>query len=156
MGLLDNTSEDPQSRKRRYLLMLAAAVVIVIGGGFFLYYSYFHIPERRVASHFFTTITAGNFPAAYQLWKADPAHYAYKDFMDDWGPNGYYGPVKSFRIEGANAAPKDGSGVIVTVELSPNQPFPDPNDIEKSGHNKEVHLWVETRDKSLSFGPPNF
>jgi hypothetical protein len=154
MGLFDNTSEDPQSRKRRYLLMVVAAVIIVIAGGFFLYYGYLHVPERRVASHFFSTLAAGNSEAAYQLWKADPAHYAYKDFMEDWGPSGMYGPVKSFRIESASSAPKAGSGVIVVVELSPYQPFPESTDIEKAGHTKEIRLWVETRDKSLSFGPP--
>jgi hypothetical protein len=153
MGLLDNTSEDPQSRKRRYLLMVVAAVVILTVGSWFLYFEYLHVPERRVANHFFATITSGDFQTAYQLWKADPAHYAFKDFMDDWGPNGFYGPIKSFRIESASSPPKAGSGVIVVVELSPNSPFPDNNDIEKSGHNKEVHLWVETRDKSLSFAP---
>jgi hypothetical protein len=152
-GLLDGTSEDPRSRMRRYVLMAVAAVIILVGGGWYLWFGYLHVPERNVARHFFSTLTAGNPQAAYQLWKADPAHYDMKDFMEDWGPAGYYGPIKSYRIESASSPPKAGSGVIVVVELSPYQPFPDSNDVEKSGQTKEVRLWVETKDKSLSFAP---
>jgi hypothetical protein len=85
--------------------------------------------------------------------KADPAHYSYKDFMEDWGPAGYYGPVKSYRVESASEPDKSGSGIIVTVEVSPFQPFPNDNEVEKSSKTKEVKMWVESKDKSISISP---
>jgi len=44
-------------------------------------------------------------------------------------------------------------GIIVVVEVSPYQPFPDDSDVAKSRRTREVRLWVETRDKSLGFPP---
>jgi hypothetical protein len=40
----------------------------------------------------------------------------------------------------------------VTVEISPYSPYPDQND-PKSSRTKEVQIWVERSDKSLSFPP---
>ena len=44
-------------------------------------------------------------------------------------------------------------GIIVVVEVSPYQPFPDDSDVAKSRRTREVRIWVETRDKSLGFPP---
>lgn len=152
-SLLEESKEDPGTRKRRYIVTIVAFIVVFVGVPWWAYYGYFHIPERRAVTHFFTALTAGDTQTAYNLWKADPAHYAYKDFMEDWGPTGIYGPVKSYRIESLSSPPKGGSGIIVVVEVSAYQPFPDGDDVEKSAKNKEIDMWVETRDKSLSFAP---
>ncbi len=152
MGLFDGTSEDPGAKKRRYAIMAATAVVLGALAIYWLIFGYLHMPERKAASHFFDTLCAGNTELAYKLWQ--PSHaYEYKDFLDDWGPSGMYGPVKSYQIESVNAPTKGGSGVIVVAEVSPFAPFPDPNDIAKTRSNKEVRIWVESSDKSLSYPP---
>jgi hypothetical protein len=70
--------------------------------------------------------------------------------MADWALDGYYGPIKSYRIESASLPPNGGSGVVVVVEVSPFQPFPENNN-PQGGRNKEIRLWVERSDQSLSF-----
>src|ERR1700735_5865976 len=116
MGLLDVGTEDPNALKRRYIFPFAAATVVLILAVWWFVFGFLHLPERRAAAHFFDIVTSGNFQSAYQLTKADPAHYSYKDFTDAWGPTGFYGPVKSYRIESASSADKAGSRIIVTVD----------------------------------------
>jgi len=153
MGLLDVGTEDPNARKRRYIVTIAVATILLIVAGWWFVFGFLHFPERRAASHFFDTVTSGNFQSAYQIVKADPAHYSYKDFMDDWGPTGFYGPVKSYRVDSASSPDKAGSGIIVTVDVSPYQPFPSDNEVEKISHTKEIKMWVESKDKSISISP---
>jgi hypothetical protein len=153
MGLLDVGTEDPNARKRRYVVTIVVAVILLIVAGWWFVFGFLHLPERRAISHFFDTLTAGNSQSAYQLLKADPAHYSYKDFVDDWGPAGFYGPVKSYHIDSASAPDKAGSGIIVTVDVSPYQPFPNDNEVDKVSHTKEIKMWVESKDKSISISP---
>jgi hypothetical protein len=40
------------------------------------------------------------------------------------------------------------------VEISAYDPFPKPEETVKSAQNREVQLWVERSDQSLSFPPP--
>jgi hypothetical protein len=153
MGLLDVGTEDPNARKRRYIVTIVVAAILLVVAGWWFVFGFLHLPERRAASHFFDVLTSGNIPSAYQLVKADPAHYSYKDFLEDWGPTGFYGPVKSYQIESASAPDKSGSGIIVTVDVSPYQPFPSDDEVEKSSKTKEVKMWVESKDKSISISP---
>jgi hypothetical protein len=153
MGLFDSTSEDPHAKMRRYAIMMIAGVVLAGAATWWLVFGYLHIPERSAASRFFDALSAGNTELAYKLWQAEPKHYPYKDFLDDWGGNGIYGPVKSYQIESVSSPTKGGSGVVVVAEVSPYQPFPDSNDLPKSRSTKEVRIWVESSNKSLSYPP---
>ncbi len=153
MGLFDTTSEDPQAKMRRYAIMLGAAIVFAGLGIWWLVFGYLHVSERSAATRFFDALSSGNTELAYKLWQPDQNKYKYKDFLDDWGADGFYGPVKSYQIESVNSPTKGGSGVVVVAEVSPFQPFPDANDLPKSRSTKEVRIWVETRDKSLSYPP---
>ncbi|HJY85420.1 MAG TPA: hypothetical protein VKE24_01160 [Candidatus Acidoferrales bacterium] len=149
MGLLDATSEEPQSKLRRWIisgLALALLISLTIGYMFRFY------PEKRAVERFLDTLVAGDTARAYQLWKPSGS-YTFQDFLEDWGPTGYYGPVKSYHIETAQNPRGGGSGVIIVVELSPYQPFPAANDTEKNRRTKEVRIWVERKDKSLGFPP---
>ncbi|HXP72413.1 MAG TPA: hypothetical protein VOA88_24280, partial [Candidatus Dormibacteraeota bacterium] len=105
--------------------------------------------------NFLNTVASGNFDLAYQMWKPAPS-FSFKDFMEDWGPNSYYGPVKSFHIVNAEEM-KHGSdspsGVIVTVEVSPFETFPSRGDAAKENKIKEVRLWVQFKDQSLGYPP---
>jgi hypothetical protein len=75
-----------------------------------------------------------------------------KDFVDDWGPNGYYGPIQSFHVAKTEHL-RGGSGVEIKIRLSPYKPFPDDNDAVKQSKTKEVTLWVQFNDQSISFPP---
>lgn len=137
-----------QSKTRRLVLAAAALLAAIL---LLAWYLFRFAPEKRAVEQFFDALAAGDMARAYQLWKPGPT-YKMEDFLADWGPNGYYGPVKSYRIESASA-PAGASGVIVSVEISPYSPFSAPEDVDKSRRTRRVRLWVETKDKSLSFPP---
>ncbi|HEV2197571.1 MAG TPA: hypothetical protein VGR55_18440 [Candidatus Acidoferrum sp.] len=147
MTLLDPPPDKPE--KSRAMAFTAAAVtvaVIVV-----LWFAFRYYPEKRAADRFFTALATGNTDLAYQLWKPAPS-YSMKDFLADWGPEGYYGPVKSYEIL-KTCAPHSSNAVDVSVALSPFSPMPQPGDEEKSRKTKVVSIWVVTSDKSLSFPP---
>ncbi len=148
MGVLDSTAEEPQSKLMRYVITGLIFVILLAGG---LWYLFRFDTEKRTVETFLEAIVAENYEAAYQLWKPTAA-YSFNEFMEDWGPEGYYGPVRSYKI--TNASRPDGaSGVIVTVEVSPDAPFPTSRETEKLPRIREVSLWVERKDQSLGFAP---
>lgn len=149
MGLFDGSDEEPKSKLRRYLVTsLIFAVLVAVG----LWYVFRFYPEKKAVADFLDAVVAGNFEKARDIWKP-VSTYTYEDFLGDWGPDGYYGPVKSYEIVTAQSPRGGGSGVIVVVNVSPDQPFPAENDIAKNQRLKEVRLWVERGDKSISFAP---
>ena len=128
---------------------IAALVIVAI---VVLWFTFRYYPEKKAAEHFFDALVAGDTAKAYQLWKPGSS-YAMKDFLADWGPEGYYGPVKSYKIIHAKA-PKDSNTVAISTEISPYSPMPDASDAEKSRKTKVVEIWVLAADKSLSFPVP--
>ncbi len=138
----------PQAKSRQFIWMglLTAVAVLALGWWMFRYY-----PEKKAAERFFEAVAAGDMTQAYHLWK--PANsYTMQDFLADWGPTGYYGPVKSYEIFKASA-PRGGSGVIVSVWVSPYSPMPPKEDVEKSRKTRVVSVWVEGKAKSFSSPP---
>jgi len=123
---------DPKAERRRRRLIIGGVFFLLLCG--YLYYNFKNYPEEQQAKRFFTALTQHNFEEAYRIWQPGPS-YTYKDFMQDWGEDGYEGPVETFRITGSTAR---GSGVVVRVRLNDK---------------KDFSLWVEKRDKSLSFPP---
>ena len=147
MTLFDPPAEkSTKSRAMAFTIGALALSVVVL-----LYFAFRYYPERRAAEHFFDALVAGDTDTAYRLWKPGPS-YGMKDFMADWGPQGYYGPVKSYRILKVNAPPK-ANAIAVRVATSPFSPLPDAGDAEKSRKTRVVSVWVLTKDKSLSFPP---
>lgn len=147
MTLLDAPAE-PQGKSHALKYTLFAVTLAVLIGGWLLFRYY---PEKRAVTHFFDALVAGNTEEAYQLWKPSGS-YRKGDFLADWGPEGYYGPVKSYEILRANR-PKSSNGVIVSVAVSPFSPMPGPNDQTKSRRTKVIPLFVDTDSKSMSFSP---
>jgi hypothetical protein len=154
VGLLDSDVEEPKSKLRRYIVSGVVFAILVVLGFWYLLRFY---PEKHAAEKFFDALVAGDTQHAYDLWHGKAAgsspSYTYKDFLDDWGPNGYYGPVKSYQIESATNPRNGGSGVIVVVDVSPLQPFPTGSDSVQNRSTKVVRIWVERKDKALSFPP---
>jgi hypothetical protein len=154
MGILDSSIEQPKSKKRRYLISAVALVILLVLG---LWYSMRYSREKHTVERFMDALLAGDTPQAYQIWHPHPS-FTYQEFLGYWGPKGYYSPIKSYRIERAEVPPvpsgQSVSGVTVVVELSAYAPFPKPEDKIKFAQNREVELWVERSDQSLSFPPP--
>src|SRR5262249_16630460 len=126
MSLLEPPAES--SNKSRPMAFAIAAIAII--GIVVLWYTFRFYPENRAAQRFFDALLAGNTATAYKLWQPSES-YKMGDFLADWGPNGYYGPVKSYSILKASA-PRHGSGVAVEVAVSPFSPMPNKEDVEKS------------------------
>jgi hypothetical protein len=118
-----------------------------------LWYFLRYTPEKRTVDRFMHAVVAGDSRQAYQIWHPHPG-FSYEDFLSFWGPNGYYSPIKTYRLESAEVPPKGGTGVVIVVEISAYDPFPKAEETVKSGQNREVQLWVERSDQSLSFPPP--
>ena len=148
MSLLDPPADKPvKSRAMAFTIAALAALAILA-----LYFQFRYFPEKKAAERFFDSLVAGDTAKAYQLWKPGPT-YAMKDFLADWGPEGYYGPVKSYHILHAKA-PSGSNAVAISIEVSPYSPMPDPSDAEKSRKTKDVEVWVLASDKSFSFPVP--
>jgi hypothetical protein len=148
LGLFDSTEEHPPSKIRRYIITCIAFVILV---GLGCWYLLRYHTEKNTIRNFLITVAAGKMDEAYRIWKPSPT-YSFKDFTEDWGPDSYYGPVKSFRIEDTQH-PTNGTGVVVVVEVSPYEPFPANDDFAKQSKTKEVRLWVEFKDQSISYPP---
>src|SRR5216684_8134695 len=148
MSLLDPPAAKPQ--KSRAMAFTVAALTLVAIVTLWLVFRYY--PEKKAAGRFFDALVAGDTAQAYQLWKPGPT-YTMKDFLADWGSQGYYGPVKSYKILHAKAH-SSSNAVAVTAEVSPFSPMPDASDTEKSRRTKVVEVWILVADKSLSFPVP--
>lgn len=151
MVLFDSIPEEHRhSKLRRYVITIVVFIALVVGASWYLLRFY---TEKDTIRHFLNTVAAGNMQQAYQIWKPSES-YSFKDFMDDWGPDGYYGPVKSYHVKFLATHRKNGSGVDIIVDVSPYRPFPSEDDAGKQSKTKEIDLWVEFKDHSISFPPP--
>jgi hypothetical protein len=138
------------SSKSRHLKFVAGALVVLAAVVFYFAFRYY--PEQRAAQRFFNALAAGDTNTAYQLWKAAPS-YRMQDFLTDWGPYGYYGPVKSYKIMKISRPEGSSNSVVVEIAVSPFSPMPEATDAEKSRRTRVVTVWMNTEDKSFSFPP---
>jgi hypothetical protein len=148
MALLDPPVET--SSKTRHLKFVAGALVVLAAVVVYLTFRFY--PEQRAVQRFFDALVAGDVKTAYQLWKPQPS-YRMQDFLTDWGPYGYYGPVKSYKIIKISEPKGSRNSVAVEVAVSPFSPMPDASDAEKSRRTRVVAVWMNTEDKSFSFPP---
>jgi hypothetical protein len=150
VGIFDSSEEHPPAKVRRYIITAVAFVVVV-----FLFAWYWmgvrFYREKGTVRHFLSDVVTGNTDEAYRIWKPSPT-YSLKDFLDDWGPSGYYGPIKSFKV-GTPQGVKNGPSVAIVIEVSPDQPFPGEHDEAKQNKIQKITLWVDRADESISFPP---
>ena len=88
-----------------------------------------------------------DFETAYGIWLHDPnwkqhpqnyPNYSFREFYNDWGPGGEWGLINTYSIVGSDH-PRGGSGVVVLVEVN--------------GRAEKARLWVETKDRTMTFSP---
>lgn len=140
------------TRKSRPLAFTIAALVLVAIVALWWIFRFY--PEKRAAEHFFDAVVAGDMNKAYELWKPLPT-YKMEDFLADWGPTGYYGPVKSYKIIREDS-PRGSNAVQIAVAISPFSPMPsatDPAEQAQSQKTRVVAVWVVSSDKSFTFPP---
>jgi hypothetical protein len=147
MSLLNPPAAKPEKSRAMAFTVVALALVAIA----LLWFTFRYYPEKKAAQRFFDALVAGDTAQAYQIWKPS-ASYGMNDFLADWGPQGYYGPVKSYKIL-RTSSPIGANAVAVRVEISPFSPMPDPSEAEKSRKTKVVSVWVLFSDKSFSFPP---
>ncbi len=138
------------SSRSRHLKFVAGALVVL--AAVVLYFAFRYYPEQRAAQRFFDALVAADTNTAYQLWKAKPS-YRLQDFLTDWGPHGYYGPVKSYKIMKISRPEGSINSVVVEIAVSPFTPMPAATDAEKSRRTRVVTVWMNTEEKSFSFPP---
>jgi hypothetical protein len=141
--------EPPPEKSHKSQVWTITISVLVLALIVVLYFAFRYYPEKKATDQFFAALVAGNVDRAYELWKPTTS-YKKQDFLDDWGPKGYYGPVNSYRIMRAQA-PKKSNMIAVTVAVSQFAPMPDASAGEKSQKTKTVTLWISREDKSISF-----
>lgn len=147
MSLLDPPADKPDKSRAMAFTIAALSLVAIVA----LWFTFRYYPEKKAAEHFFDALVSGDTAKAYGLWKPS-SNYVMKDFLADWGPQGYYGPVKSYEIAHAKA-PRGSNSVAVTVKLSPYSPMPDISDTERSRKTRVIEVWILPSDKSFSFPP---
>jgi len=147
ISLLEPTVEKPQKSRVMAFTIAALAFTLAV----VLWFTFRYYPEKKAATHFFDALVAGDTNKAYELWKPSET-YRLSDFTADWGPGGYYGPVKSYKIMGAKA-PRKSASIEVDVAISPFSPMPEASDGDKSRKTRVVPLWILPSDKSISFPP---
>lgn len=143
--------EPPPEKTDKSRAMAFTIVVLVAALAVVLYFVFRYYPEKKATTRFFDALVAGDTDKAYALWKPTQS-YRKDDFMADWGPSGYYGPVKSYKIMDAKA-PRKSDSIAVNVAISPYTPMPDASDADKSRKTRVVTLWITPSDKSFSFPP---
>jgi hypothetical protein len=152
LTLLDAANQPPPSKAPRYIIIAILAVAAIYLLTIFISHEILLRHEEQVVESFLNAVVSGDLQHAYQIWQPTES-YSLKDFEDDWGPNGYYGPIKSYRVMSAFEPRRSSSDVAVRVLVSPYQSFP-ANDSPEQSKTKEVVIWVNRNTHSLSLGPP--
>jgi hypothetical protein len=150
LGLLFDGAQQEQhgSKLRRYIITIAVFLALVIGTSWYFLRYY---REKDTVRRFLNDVAAGNMQQAYQTWQPEKS-YSFTDFLDDWGPGGYYGPVRSYRVE-KTVRRSNSNYVDVIVDVSPVKPFP-PGDASANNQIHEVDIGVRLSDQKMSFPPP--
>lgn len=148
-GILDAPEKKrPMSKTTRYVIggiVLAAVAFLIVWYPLHLRF----YKERKTVELFMNEVAAGDLQAAYHTWKPSPS-YTFQNFLDDWGPNNGTAPIKSHKIESEHGV-KHASTAEIVVEVSANRPFPPK--INENSRTREITLWVDPKDKSISFPP---
>jgi hypothetical protein len=96
-------------RDRLKVPLLIGAVLLILGGAAYKFANY---REEHLVKNFLEAVSSGRYEEAFVSWESDD-HYTMKDFLSDWGAEGYY--MKgghNFSVADSNSS---GSAVIVYV-----------------------------------------
>src|SRR5688500_13158293 len=75
--------------------------LLIIGGAAYKFVNY---REERHVMRFLEMVQQGEYDAAFATWDAD-SHYTMKDFLVDWGKDGYYmAGLREYSIADSNSS----------------------------------------------------
>ena len=114
VGILDSGVEEPKSKALRYVISAIALVLLIAWGMWFFFLRYSR--EKHTVLSFMDAVVA-EICRRPTIWHPH-TDFTLQDFTRYWGPNGFYSPIKTYRIERAELLPNGSSGVVVTVEIS--------------------------------------
>jgi hypothetical protein len=134
--IYDNHPIPKRSRalKERLKVPGAIALILIFLSG--LVYKFANYREEGRVRQFMSAIEGGQYDAAYQEWDAE-GRYSMKDFLQDWGKEGYY--TKGMHDAKVVDSNTKGSAVIVYLGI----------DSLKS----PVALMVDKETLKISFSP---
>jgi len=119
--------------KQRILIGTAIAVVVILVSA--AAYKFFNFREEGSVSTFLADLRQGNYEKAYTNWDLADSHYSMKDFMEDWGKEGYYG--KNLATATVMDSHSQSESVIVYVKID--------------GFKSPVAFLVDKSTRKLSF-----
>jgi len=99
--------------KERIKLPLAIIALFIVVS--FLGYKYCNYRQESSVTEFLNEVKQGNLDAAFAKWEVEGSTYTMKDFISDWGKDGYY-------TKGSTAAKvidsnSRGTEVVVYVDI---------------------------------------
>jgi hypothetical protein len=128
-----------KSRPWKERLKLPIAVLLVFVAILALVYKFCNYREEGAVTQFLSDVLSGNTEAAFLKWDLEGGSYNKKDFLSDWGPDGYY----TKGVTSAKVIDSNGKGRSVVVYVAINTfTFP-------------LALRVEKENLKLSFSPTN-
>jgi hypothetical protein len=133
--LANSMYDEPVNWKKRLKLpVIVGLVFLAIGGVSYKFYNY---QAERAVSVFLDQIFSAQFDAAYANWELTDSNYSMKDFLTDWGKDGYYTKGRtSGEVIDSNSR---GTWVVVYVSIDPER--------------RPIALRVDKETLKLSFSP---
>ncbi|MGH9357216.1 MAG: hypothetical protein ACRD10_13900 [Terriglobia bacterium] len=133
LKLMDAKPPKPKRGILKYI-PLPLLILIIVAIAAFITYSLWDYREQNAVTTFLTTLEKGDYRKAYQLWQPAPS-YHFSDFMHDWGPEGDYGKIRTFKI--LSDTSKGSDTVMVTMRINDEDP--------------PLSLLVDRKTKGLSY-----
>jgi hypothetical protein len=105
-----------RSRPWKERWKLPAAIIALFILLSFLGYKYCNYRQESSVTEFLTDVKQGNLDAAFAKWEIEGSSYTMKDFMSDWGKDGYYTKgATSSKVIDSNSR---GTEVVVYVDIN--------------------------------------
>ena len=128
-----------KSRPWQERLKLPALVALVFLAILGLYYKFANYREEGAVTQFLGDVFTGHHDVAFSKWDVEGSSYTMKDFLSDWGPDGYY----TKGVSSAKVVDSNGKGQTVVVYIN------------ISSLNFPLALRVDKDTLKLSFSPTN-
>src|SRR6185436_16250005 len=74
--------------KERIKVPLTIGIVLIFLSG--VIYKFANFREEGRVKQFMSAVAGGQYEAAFAQWDAEGGHYNMKEFLQDWGKDGYY------------------------------------------------------------------
>lgn len=104
-----------KSRPWQDRVKIPGIVIVVFIALSFLGYKYYNYRQESSVTEFLADVSRGQIDTAFARWDVDGSSYTMKDFVSDWGKDGYYMKgVTSAKVIDSNSR---GPEVIVYVAI---------------------------------------